>query len=433
MFVLPQRSTTVTAYVIAVLFFSIVSFSIYKFSDYSPLLRLGLQDATGPGGRDGTLAPRPPQIALNLHDQLSTNATRDLHTVNNSSANTTAHVSRQLINETTFVSTGTFSTAPITTTSAGKNVRATTRETEPTNGRRNRPPTVTLTTRLTTATSVVGATTHETEPIHERHETITPLPISGRRETITPLTRGTRPGKNLHATTHKTHTRHMNSLTTTTSDTRSGSANIHVHKINTSLNLPVNSSPNHKQAVSPVITVPTDCKEPNCMEFLTTSEKDAIKACEKQVAKSMKGHEIKQSTCKFLQDKKRQPVALNSQEGSGNTWVRGLLERATGICTGFNWGCDEVLRAQGFLGEGIRSGRALVIKTHVRRPKWIGEVWKGQPLGYEPYYQSAVLILRHPALAMVADFNRQKSPTQLHDSHTHVLSPSLFGRLTMRQ
>ena len=30
----------------------------------------------------------------------------------------------------------------------------------------------------------------------------------------------------------------------------------------------------------------------------------------------------------------RAAVALVSFPGSGNTWVRGLLERATGICTG---------------------------------------------------------------------------------------------------
>ena len=31
---------------------------------------------------------------------------------------------------------------------------------------------------------------------------------------------------------------------------------------------------------------------------------------------------------------KRAAVALASHPGSGNTWVRGLLEKATGICTG---------------------------------------------------------------------------------------------------
>ena len=49
----------------------------------------------------------------------------------------------------------------------------------------------------------------------------------------------------------------------------------------------------------------------------------------------------------------RSPVALNSQEGSGNTWLRGLLEKATGMCTGF-YARDTDMRAHGFLGEGVQ-------------------------------------------------------------------------------
>ena len=38
--------------------------------------------------------------------------------------------------------------------------------------------------------------------------------------------------------------------------------------------------------------------------------------------------------CHFMNGTKRGRVGLISFPGSGNTWVRGLLERATGICTG---------------------------------------------------------------------------------------------------
>ncbi len=38
--------------------------------------------------------------------------------------------------------------------------------------------------------------------------------------------------------------------------------------------------------------------------------------------------------CHFIDGYGRAPVALVSFEGSGNTWLRGLLEKATGICTG---------------------------------------------------------------------------------------------------
>ena len=176
------------------------------------------------------------------------------------------------------------------------------------------------------------------------------------------------------------------------------------------------------------IGVPESCKEPNCMEFLSHTEKSIVKNCGAKVSRSMPANMVHKATCKFLQDNGRQPVALNSQEGSGNTWVRALLEGVTGICTGFNWECDAVLRAHGFLGEGIKSGKVLVVKTHVRRPKWMGEFsWHVQMISYEPSYQSAILILRHPALAMIADYNRQKSLGK--DSHTHIVSPTVFGEL----
>ena len=43
---------------------------------------------------------------------------------------------------------------------------------------------------------------------------------------------------------------------------------------------------------------------------------------------------LNNGTCVFMDGSKRAPVALVSFPGSGNTWARGLLESATGICTG---------------------------------------------------------------------------------------------------
>ena len=40
------------------------------------------------------------------------------------------------------------------------------------------------------------------------------------------------------------------------------------------------------------------------------------------------------TTCRFIDGDRRAPVALASFPGSGNTWVRVLLEKATGVCTG---------------------------------------------------------------------------------------------------
>ena len=58
-----------------------------------------------------------------------------------------------------------------------------------------------------------------------------------------------------------------------------------------------------------------------------------------------KAHQILNYSCRSVTDAKPGPfhfingtrraaVALTSFPGSGNTWVRGLLEKATGVCTG---------------------------------------------------------------------------------------------------
>ena len=39
-------------------------------------------------------------------------------------------------------------------------------------------------------------------------------------------------------------------------------------------------------------------------------------------------------SCRFMDPTNRGPVGLISSPGSGNTWVRQLLQEATGICTG---------------------------------------------------------------------------------------------------
>ena len=70
------------------------------------------------------------------------------------------------------------------------------------------------------------------------------------------------------------------------------------------------------------------CKDQICSEFVTDSIKTAmLKECTKKNASLV-------PRCHFIDGAGRRPVALVSYPGSGNTWVRGLLEKATGICTG---------------------------------------------------------------------------------------------------
>ncbi|XP_064093196.1 sialate:O-sulfotransferase 2-like [Macrobrachium nipponense] len=59
------------------------------------------------------------------------------------------------------------------------------------------------------------------------------------------------------------------------------------------------------------------------------------------------------------------PIWLLSYPGSGNTWMRYLLEGATGIFTGSVYD-DKILFEGGYLGEleDVKSGRTLTQKTH---------------------------------------------------------------------
>ncbi|XP_078485224.1 sialate:O-sulfotransferase 2-like [Ciona intestinalis] len=93
-------------------------------------------------------------------------------------------------------------------------------------------------------------------------------------------------------------------------------------------------------------------------------------------------------------------VALISFPGSGNTWLRHLLEQATGIYTGSVY-TDKDMYNKGFLGEmeDSKSGRTLLVKDHIYTDKRISLF----------DYSSVVLLVRNPFKALVAEFNRRKS------------------------
>ena len=81
------------------------------------------------------------------------------------------------------------------------------------------------------------------------------------------------------------------------------------------------------------------CKDVICSEFLHKHDWNRVGKC---VNKLKKKHaelmnEVRPTlrpACHFMNGTSRGGVALLSFPGSGNTWLRGLLEKATGICTG---------------------------------------------------------------------------------------------------
>ena len=133
----------------------------------------------------------------------------------------------------------------------------------------------------------------------------------------------------------------------------------------------------------------------------------------------------------------RKRVVLSSLPGSGNTWVRQLLESATGICTGSMW-CDPSLRANHFCGEGQHGRSLLVIKDHSGNVPWSSkraeERDTSATVQRRPDYDAMILIHRDPFDATVAEWNRALFDRERNSSHgrdMHVASygPEMFGKL----
>ncbi|XP_022536815.2 WSC domain-containing protein 1 [Astyanax mexicanus] len=108
---------------------------------------------------------------------------------------------------------------------------------------------------------------------------------------------------------------------------------------------------------------------------------------------------VQDSRCterKFLPEKSSWLVALSSFPGAGNTWVRHLIELATGFYTG-SYYFDGTLYNRGFKGEKDywKSGRTICVKTHESSKRDI------------EMYDSAILLIRNPYRSLMAEFNRK--------------------------
>ena len=87
-----------------------------------------------------------------------------------------------------------------------------------------------------------------------------------------------------------------------------------------------------------------NCSDDICSQFLNKSIE--YYECNRKSNGSLRDIKVLQrinGKCHFMDGSNRAPgpVGLISPPGSGNTWVRGLLEQATGICTGEIQNGDE--------------------------------------------------------------------------------------------
>lgn len=177
------------------------------------------------------------------------------------------------------------------------------------------------------------------------------------------------------------------------------------------------------------------CKSIHCVEFLSDDDLKRWQSCSylaKGVNQSSSGQfAAEKKECRFINQADRKPVALASLPGSGNTWVRQLLEMATGLCTGAVY-CDISLRASGFAGEHTCGGQALAIKTHYSFPKWMGNRGVNLEKNNRVCYGSAILLVRNPFNALVSEWNRNVANnfavhTIVLDSHVKAAGREWFG------
>ncbi|XP_063863253.1 sialate:O-sulfotransferase 1-like isoform X1 [Scylla paramamosain] len=113
-------------------------------------------------------------------------------------------------------------------------------------------------------------------------------------------------------------------------------------------------------------------------------------------------------------------VWLLSFPCSGNTWLRYLLEAASGIFTGSIY-YDELLVKKGFLAEGDNGGKTLVQKTH-QSP--ILSIQYSNPVGNSETNMTrpTVLLIRNPANAIISFFKFQQTK-----SHVDQIPEKMFN------
>lgn len=168
-------------------------------------------------------------------------------------------------------------------------------------------------------------------------------------------------------------------------------------------------------------------KDTACRGFLKGQARDSYTQCMARVRKYGHSKKAKDNGCHFIDGKGRGVVALTSFPGSGNTWVRSLLEKATGICTG-SYTCDMSLRYEGFTGEGIQSPNVVAVKTHQAAPHWGDEKSSVK-------FNSAIVLVRNPLDALVSDWNRYVAngfqfKTVRLGTHTQKAGREYFSKLS---
>jgi len=124
---------------------------------------------------------------------------------------------------------------------------------------------------------------------------------------------------------------------------------------------------------------------------------------------------------RFLPLDRSKVTVLASYPGSGNTWLRHLIQQGTRVHTGSVY--NDASLKQEYPGEGIRDSTVVVAKTHFP----CGGCWNvnGQPATERQTGRldgRTILLLRNPFHAILSEFNRKQSGL----NHTGVIAATLL-------
>ncbi len=128
----------------------------------------------------------------------------------------------------------------------------------------------------------------------------------------------------------------------------------------------------------------------------------------------------------LVQPALRGPVLLASFPGSGNTWLRHVLQSGSRTLVGSMYR-DESLRGA-FPAESVRDGTAPFVKTHFpceacwSNPR-TGALIPVAKTGHLASASGTLYVLRSPLDALVAEFSRKATAR----NHTGAASPEQFG------
>lgn len=131
---------------------------------------------------------------------------------------------------------------------------------------------------------------------------------------------------------------------------------------------------------------------------------------------------VKWCTKRRFLDQRLPLVALVSFHGSGNTWLRYLLEQVTGVFTGSIY-CDGVLKMI-FPGESVVTGNVIAIKTHHADTRELPK--DVQVVTGKKVYDKAIILVRNPFDALVSEANRRWNSKRSLNEHVGLADETNF-------